>query len=60
MAKKTTRVIPYAKTKEVHPAQIRNWVRKGILPAIVIGRTILLDPEECDEVLERFKRHGKV
>jgi hypothetical protein len=60
MIKKTTRVIPYAKSKEVHPAQIRNWVRKGILPAIVIGRTILLDPEECDRVLESLKRHGKV
>jgi hypothetical protein len=59
MIKKTTRVIPYAKFKEVHPAQIRSWVRKGILPAIVIGRTILLDAEECDQVLEQFKRHGK-
>jgi hypothetical protein len=59
MVKKTTRIIPYAKSKEVHPAQIRNWVRKGILPAIVIGRTILLDPDECDEVLEQFKRNGK-
>jgi hypothetical protein len=53
-------VIPYAQAKEVHPAQIRNWVRQGILPAIVIGRTILLDPEECDRVLEQFKRHGKL
>jgi hypothetical protein len=60
MIKNTTRVIPYAKTKEVHPAQIRNWVRRGILPAIVIGRTILLDAEECDRVLEQFKRHSKL
>jgi hypothetical protein len=57
--KQTTRVIPYANSKQVHPAQIRNWIRRGILPAIVIGRTILIDPEEADRVLEQFKRHGK-
>lgn len=59
MVKKTIRVIPYAQAKSVHPAQIRNWVRRGILPAVVIGRTILLDPEECDKVLESFKRQAK-
>jgi hypothetical protein len=59
MVKQTVRVIPYARAKSVHPAQIRNWVRRGLLPAVVIGRTILLDAEECDKVLETFKRHGK-
>jgi hypothetical protein len=59
MVKQTIRVIPYARAKSVHPAQIRNWVRSGLLPAVVIGRTILLDAEECDRVLETFKRPGK-
>ena len=58
MSKTTTRVIPYANKKNVHPAQIRHWIRKGLLPAIVIGRTILLDEDECDRVLEMFKRPG--
>jgi hypothetical protein len=55
MSKTTIRVISYAKKKNVHPAQIRHWVRKGLLPAIVIGRTILLDEEECDRVLSLFQ-----
>lgn len=58
MVKVTTRVIPYAKAKGVTPAQVRNWVKRGVLPAIVIGRTILLDEAECDRVLEMFKRPG--
>ena len=58
--KPMTRVIPYAKSKGVHPALIRKWVRDGLLPAIVIKRTILLDAAECDEVLSRFKRAGLV
>jgi hypothetical protein len=53
-------VIPYAKKKNVHPAQIRHWIREGLLPAIVIKRTILLDEAECDAVLERFKRQSKL
>lgn len=55
----TIRVPEYAKAKNVSSMQIRNWVHKGILPAVVVGRTILLDPEECDRALDRFKRGGK-
>jgi hypothetical protein len=58
--KTMTRVIPYAKAKGVHPALIREWVRDGLLPAIIIKRTILLDAAECDAVLARFKRSGLV
>ncbi len=39
--------------------QIRNWVHRGIIPAIIIGRTILLDADECDRALDRFKRGGR-
>jgi len=31
-----------------------------VIPYAKSGRTILLDPEECDRVLESLKRHGKV
>jgi hypothetical protein len=59
MAKQMMRVKPYAETKKVSPAQIRDWFHEGVLPGIQIGKTILLDPVECDAALERFKRHAK-
>jgi hypothetical protein len=58
--KNLTRVIPYAKSKGVTPALVRKWVRDGLLPAIVVNRTILLDATECDQVLARFKRPGLI
>ena len=57
--RQTIRVPEYAGAKKVSPMQIRNWVHRGIIPAIIIGRTILLDPEECDRALEQFKRGGR-
>jgi len=54
--RQTIRVPEYAKAKRVSPMQVRNWVHSGVIPAIVIKRTILLDADECDRALERFKR----
>lgn len=48
-----------AEMNSVSQAQIRDWFHEGVLPGIQIGKTILFDPAECDQALERFKRHGK-
>jgi hypothetical protein len=54
--KHRTRVPEYAKANNMSPMQVRNLIHRGILPAIIIKRLILLDAEECDRALERFKR----
>ena len=58
MATKLTRVLPYAESRGYPAPLVRNWIRDGLLPAIVINRAIFLDADECDAVLRRFKRAG--
>lgn len=58
--KKRIRVPEYAAANSFSPMHVRNLIHRGILPAIVIGRLILIDPEEADAALEQFKRRGKV
>ncbi len=41
------------------PMHVRNLIHRGIIPAIVIKRLILIDAAEADAALEKFKRGGK-
>jgi hypothetical protein len=38
---------------------IRNLIHRGFIPALVIGRIILINPDEADRALERFRRGAK-
>jgi hypothetical protein len=58
--KHRTRVPEYAKANSMSPMQVRNLIHQGILPAIVINRLILIDPDEADRALERFHRGPKL
>jgi hypothetical protein len=57
--KHRVRVREFAKANNMSPTQVRNLIRDGIIPAIVIKRLILIDPEEADRALERFRRGPK-
>jgi hypothetical protein len=58
MTTKFTRVPVYAESRGIPAPLLRKWIREGLLPATVIKRAILLDADECDAVLCRFKRAG--
>ena len=58
--KHRVRVPEFAKANNTSPMQVRNMIHKGIIPAIVIGRLILIDPDEADRALERFRRGPKL
>jgi hypothetical protein len=58
--RKTVRVPIYAEAKSMSAMQVRNLIRRGVIPAIVIRRLILINPLEADEALERYKRNAIV
>jgi adenine specific DNA methylase Mod len=58
--KHRTRVPEYAKANNMSAMQVRNLIHRGIIPAIIIKRLILIDAEEADRALERFKRGGQL
>lgn len=53
------RVPEYAESKSMSGMQVRNLIRAGVIPAVVIRRLILIDPIEADLALQRFKREAK-
>jgi hypothetical protein len=57
--KQRVRAKALAEANSVSLAQIRCWFHESVIPGIQVGKTILFDPLECDQALERFKRHGK-
>jgi hypothetical protein len=59
IVKRKVRTKAMAERNSVSQAQIRDWFHEGVLPGYQVGKTILFDPVECDQALERFKRHGK-
>jgi hypothetical protein len=60
MIKHTIRVPEYAKAKKVSPMHIRTLIHTGVIPAIIIKRLILIDPDEADAALEHYKRKAVV
>jgi hypothetical protein len=57
--KRLVRTRHLAEHYSVSQAQIRDWFHESVIPGIQVGKTILFNPMECDEALERYKRHAK-
>jgi hypothetical protein len=55
---KYTRIPAYAESRGIPAPLLRKWIRDGVVPAIVIKRAILLNAEEVDAAINRFKRTG--
>ena len=61
MKKSDIRVRPetYAEDNSVHVNTVYGWMRDGVIPHLKINRLILIDVEEADEALQRFKRESR-
>ncbi len=44
-------VFDVAQRVRAHPETVRRWVRAGQLPAVKLGRKVLIDPAELERVL---------
>jgi len=45
-----------AKRLGISKEQLRNWMKRRIVPFIKINNTVLFDPAKVDKALEQFER----
>jgi excisionase family DNA binding protein len=42
----------------ISPWTLRKWIAKGVLPAIHLGRRVLVEPSALTELIEESRRRG--